>query len=396
MRESFVRKLTAVVAGAILATCRTAGLAYALYDTCASDTFSYTSGSITYQYFNSGSVYLDSCYNAETSSSMYVRNYTSDSEPYTIGSRAALITGDWLGDEYTLFGDEVININGSERFRYMTSTVDKDLNQINGVGDVGAMAWGEGWVVGSGGSRVEVSGGYLLLVTLDANGNYITGWTVGASPTSASATSETWVPGSANFTGVDGRVYGVPYVDESGTVVAPDMFRVKLEDGQAAYVSSEEMDAAVINGAETPEEIEAAIAQISDLEARAFQQAFKDYYGIDALSYDAALSCAINIRYVGGMESSIAIMKDDTGDDLAAAARSGSTSNPNVLRVIGVESPVAISSIEGEGITATDISISEEDINAIFELARPHLVVTVPAYASDGVTVIGEFSFGRL
>ena len=47
-------------------------------------------------------------------------------------------------------------------------------------------------------------------------------------------------------------------------------------------------------------------------------------------------------------------------------------------------------------ISPDKITVTEEVFNAIFELARPQMQVSVPVYAEDGITVIGDFRFDRI
>lgn len=123
-----------------------------------------------------------------------------------------------------------------------------------------------------------------------------------------------------------------------------------------------------------------------DPEAKAFQEAFCEYYGADVLDYSTAIACADEIRYEGGLDLAAEVMETSVREPLARAMENGSADKARV--VMRCDGNVSVAS--------SDIEIGEEDLRVLFDIAQNRLRVSVPAYAADGKTIIGEYSFVRL
>lgn len=123
-----------------------------------------------------------------------------------------------------------------------------------------------------------------------------------------------------------------------------------------------------------------------DLEAKAFQEAFCEYYEADVLDYFTAIACVDEIRYEGGLELAAEMMEASVNEPLARAMENGDAEKARV----------ALNLDEDAFVASSDIEIGEEDLRALFDIAQNRLRVSVPAYAADGKTIVGEYSFVRL
>ena len=201
---------------------------------------------------------------------------------------------------------------------------------------------------------------------------------------------DAWVPGMHNFVGEGGLLYGVPYTNDEGKTIMPDMGRVEATNGSIGYMAVDSIETAVFNGATTPsEQIEAAKQNAID-EAKAFRSAFAEYYGIDALSDAAAYQCIIDVRYEGGVADAISAMEQDTKDFMLEVINGD----------VAVLSDGGDSMVEAhlESLTSSDssgkYSISEEAFEEILNIAKRSMMVSVPVYSIEG-DVVGEYSFVR-
>lgn len=176
-------------------------------------------------------------------------------------------------------------------------------------------------------------------------------------------------------------VYGVPYTDGNGQTVMPDMGRVEATNGAVGYVAIDDIEAAVFNGAKTPDGQVKAAEQNARDEAKALRTAFAEYYGIDALSDAAAYQCIIDVRYEGGTESAKSKMERDASALLAEALDEGEVAEAR------------LNSLSNSGFT-NSLAISDAAFEEILNLAKENMKVSVPVYSVEG-TVVGEYSFVR-
>lgn len=184
-----------------------------------------------------------------------------------------------------------------------------------------------------------------------------------------------------NFVGENGLVYGVPYTDENGQTVMPDMGRVEAANGTVGYMAIDDIEAAVFNGAKTPDGQVKAAEQNARDEAKALRTAFAEYYGIDALSDAAAYQCIFDVRYEGGTESAKSKMERDASALLAEALDDGEVAEAR------------LGSLSNSGFT-NSLTISDAAFEEILNLAKENMKVSVLVYSVEG-TVVGEYSFVR-
>lgn len=289
-------------------------------------------------------------------------------------------------NEVNEFGLRVINTSALDPsrplFSFLSSSAGYQLNRYDG--DVGAAVYGLGQI-----DSYSFESNYVSVLSYDVlNSVWLPSSYMGASTLDF---SPGWVYGSSNFIGEDGLLYGVPYYDEEGRMAVPDMYRVQLEDGSIGYISNEEMSLATVDYAETPEEREAVVRGILDIEARAIQRGFAEYYGIGLLSYEDALECAEKMRYENGMALAAEVMERGVKEDLLVAAKNGMVDFGLVcsdkLRSNSLDD--IDENLFGEAI------VFDEAFEEIFKLALPSLAVTIPAYDEKG-EVVGTYSFARV
>lgn len=276
-----------------------------------------------------------------------------------IKSQAAITWGRADGTEHNQFGTAVLSMTANPAYNYVTSTTSKELQTLKG--DVGALSWGQGTVRSADGVSHDINSDYLLSATINENGEFTPGSTVrnADKPTD-------WVPGASNFTGEDGLLYGVPFIENDGSLTIPDMARVELEDGTSAYVSIREMDLAIFDGALTDDEKLAALERIKNEESEILRDAFEEYTGIDSLDIAIARDC-LDALCLGGEPEDITRRMTDS------------------VRARTASDPYAINA-----------EITPHDLKCILDIAEPHMRVSVPAYGADGVSVVGKYSFGRM
>lgn len=229
--------------------------------------------------------------------------------------------------------------------------------------------------------------------------------------------------------GEDGRTYGVPHTNENGEFVFPDMVRVRATNGNFGYIDHYRQAFAVLDYAETPEEIAAANAENADKKATAICEAFAEYYGAGLVPHDVAYEMGRILQGADGQENARRYLSDHTRDDLAMAAREGRISaekaatlvanaiadgrisQAEVQKVVGdqamapsvsepldartgdvmqaAEAFVAAGGLES--VDAADIEVSSEAFREIYEIAQQKTAVPVPVYDIDGTTVVGEY-----
>ena len=330
----------------------------------------------TYRSYNKGAYnqmgyYLANCY-----SWMNVSNYERVVGDGAMISQAGGTTGTVWGTEVMHWGEAETSWADTPQHTYIRSSLEWDI----GHGE-GAAAWGYGQVRSADWTMNDVTSDNIFLLTLEDPGTITS---------TESDEVDAWVPGMHNFVGEDGLLYGVPYTNDEGKTIMPDMGRVEATNGNIGYMAVDSIEAAVFNGATSPsEQIEAAKQNAID-EAKAFRSAFAEYYGIDALSDAAAYQCIIDVRYEGGVADAISAMEQDTEDFMLQVINGD----------VAVLSDGGDSMVEAhlESLTSPDssgkYSISEEAFEEILNIAKQSMTVSVPVYSIEG-DVIGEYSFVR-
>lgn len=399
MKKRFTIRVVAIALCAVMSVFFSFGTAFAWSGQAEGSMFQWGSNPMFYSY-NKGACTLRGSI-ADVYSDMRICNFTANSAPKSIFSRAAITKGDHLGREYVALGPTVVNTNGSNQGQILLSNYEETVSQVLGIGTVGVNSWGDGTVI-SGRTTYSVKSTNLNVLGMQStmeSAYYVLGSSCWAS---RSLDSAGWIPGSANFVGEDGRLYGVPYTGEDGDLVIPDMVRVKLGEDQFGYVSYEELNAATLGSADLGEEREIYLDDLMAQEAGAFQQAFSEYYGIDALSYESALECASEVRFDGGRERARQFMESEVRDELAYAIRSGEMVNDKALDALGQDVSGLVTDEVQDGtatargsVEANDVLIAEHAFDAIYDLALARLTVSVPVYAEDGMTIIGSSDFVR-
>lgn len=319
----------------------------------------------TYRSYNKGAYnqmgyYLANCY-----SWMNVSNYERVVGEGAMISQAGGTTGTVWGTEVMHWGEAMTSWANTPQHTYIRSSLEWDI----GHGE-GAAAWGYGKVRSANLTMNEVTSDNIFLLTLEDAGTI-----------SLNDEDEAWTPGMHNFVGENGLVYGVPYTDEFGQTVMPDMGRVEATNGTVGYMAIDDIEAAVFNGAKTQTEQAEAAEQNARDEAKALRAAFAEYYGIDALSDAAAYQCIIDVRYEGGTESAKSKMERDASALLAEALDEGEVAEAH------------LNSLSNSGFT-NSLTISDAAFEEILNLAKENMKVFVPVYSVEGA-VVGEYSFVR-
>ena len=177
------------------------------------------------------------------------------------------------------------------------------------------------------------------------------------------------------------------------------MLRISLDDGKTGYIPNDAMEQAALDNASTFDELEVVSRHIAENEVQAFQSAFAEYYGIDALSDEVALDCVEKIRLPNGDARAAQAMERGTAQVLANAANEGLVDKAKARGLSALNEanlmPLTLNS-DNYVLTAEDVMISDRDFAAIMELVVPELEISIPAYAEDGKTIVGEFAFIRI
>lgn len=273
-------------------------------------------------------------------------------DPSNIYSVAVITYGDLSGNEHHEVGPVATWNSGMGYNDYVTSNVEYLIRL--GRGETGAMGYGWGYVEGPNDSRQRIGSEYFTLGVIDDLGPI--------QPTSMSdngySNGTTWSPGARNFVGSDGRLYGVGFIDSNGDVVVPDMIRVKLDDGREAYISTDEMDAATFGYAST---------RSDRLQA----------------------SRAAETEVVNAVKESVREVLGTTIDNDNAEALIASFSQPSRQQA----GEGLIKSFSGSNENASD---TERDYAKVLSLVREKTSFGIPAYAEDGITVIGTYTLNRV
>lgn len=261
------------------------------------------------------------------------------------------------------------------------------------------------------------------------------------------------VDGAYASVGEDGKVYGVPHENDYGETVMPDMMRVRATNGVYGYVDNRSQAFAVLGYPETQEEMSSAIAANSEKKASALRDAFAEYFGVDLLSHEQGYEVGRILTKSNGHANAQAYVTEHTRDGLLVAMREGRLSSNGAAALVahaiergaipleeiqslpGVEAGKLASAVESVQTDAagvadySDAVVSAEDISAadnqdeiilraaeafvadqgawrieaeslevggsafyeIYESAQAKTAVSVPVYASDGETVVGEY-----
>ncbi|WP_172136171.1 hypothetical protein [Adlercreutzia sp. ZJ473] len=349
-KSRVITKLVSVVLCVVLASALPVGSAFA-YNFIQHSPSKYWYVSPTYTSYNTGAYNQMGYYSADCYSFMNIACTSQAASSGSITSQAGITVGNALGTETMHWGTAVTNWGGSSKGSYVQGSLSHTINYSEG-----AAAWGYGTVKSNSSASYEVTSSNIFLLTLTDPGIMSAGEDTGTN-------AAEWTPGMHNFVGEDGLVYGVPYTNENGETVMPDMGRVEASNSEIGYIVIADMDDVIYNGAVTDEDRLQAIEENAKMEAAALKEAFEEYYGIDALDYESALECVMSIRYKDGKAAAVDAMSEG-----AKASSLGQADGINVL---------------------------EDDFDAIFELARPSMMVSMPVYSEDG-SVVGEFSFERL
>ena len=372
------RLAASVLLAATLMAGVSAGTAFAATETFTS---SYKTWNVdpTYRSYNTGAYTLMGYYFCDVDSGMHITNTSRTVQSGAISSQAMLSIGR-NGTLYSDAGPVVTNTSSNSVLNYIRSNHYYSLSTLRG--ESGAIAWGRGQVRSADLTMNNVTSAQFSMVTLDASGHW-TGLSTGNDFEIMSAGFAGWPEG--NFVDSDGLVYGVPYTDEDGNLVEPDMLRVMLDDESFGYVSLAEMDAMVFEGAATQEELDAVVARIEEAAANAYKNAFAQYYGIDVLSFDDALNCVSDLKTYGA-DMARERVENSTSAALAEGVKSGVVSEGRGSELTA-DSTVSFA--------APSISISEDAFCEIQSLAAPMMSISVPVYSDNG-TVIGQYPVCRL
>lgn len=387
MKKNLLAKILTVVLATSMLSLSTVGTAFAYNFINESDP-KYWNFNPSYRSYNVGAFNQMGYYFADLYSFMNICCTNQAASPGAIMSQSGFTIVQMNAASEMVWGTAVTHSQSLGLGKYLTSSAERSITLYQG-----AMAWGYGKARSNDGSIHEITSDEIHLTTV-----------LGSDPFGRQGEESNQLaeinPDIDNFVGSDGLVYGVPYKNEAGEVLMPDMGRVTATNGQVGYINIDSMESAIYNGAMTDEGREKAVLDNADAEARIFQQAFADYFGIDALGYDAAYDCITKIRYEDGVSAAIAAMSDDASDELAYAIAEGSIDSGKALSVLEQSAMQDRSArngaVEFDEVSPSDIAITEDVFNAILDLAMPQLSVSVPVYSEDGVTVIGEYSFGRL
>lgn len=381
MCKKLAMKVTVVILSSIMITFGMFGTAFAWNEVFHTGDKIHAVNPSYLSYLRSGYT-MQGNFNADLFSTMNISCNVGSVGAATIKSQAAMSIGTYSGNIFDTpvtvmeFGPRVTNWSGSAQHEFVSSTMYRSISQMYGVGEIGASAWGVGTVSSSNGALNDITTGtYKLLVTaMGTPAYYVPGSVIGAR---SAEESSYLLSGEGNFVGADGLLYGVAYVNENGEGVMPDMARVALKDGGYGYISINEMHCITDDYSSFNTSRSSVEDVVLDAEARLFQQAFAEYYGIDVLSYEAALICAEETRYLNGEQTALETIREDTQTEL--------------FSVINEKSGT-------EELSAADASVSsitEEDYRIIYEDVLSKLSVSIPVYDSDGITEVGVYSVSR-
>ena len=227
--NGLIRKAIGVFVGAAIAMCAAAPAAHAYNYGADYQYHSYNWGA----YDELGYYVMDNYSCMNIAATLYT-------DPTNIKSMAVVTYGDLSGNEHHKTGNLASWNSSLGQNGYVSSQAYYQISLSRG--ETGAMAYGWGYVDGPNGSRQRIGSDFFTLGMIDDFGPVVPGLSsLDKSPTSL-ASSVKWTPGSSNFIGKDGKLYGVSFVDSNNEVVVPDMIRIKLDSGETAYISPDEID----------------------------------------------------------------------------------------------------------------------------------------------------------
>lgn len=128
------------------------------------------------------------------------------------------------------------------------------------------------------------------------------------------------------FIGADGRSYGIPIEGDEGTIVMPDMVRVKATNGEIGYMSPDEMTNAFFEGAVEQNEIEEVLASLADKKAQALTDAATRRFGFEVVTYSEAFEIGNLLVQEGGISKAKESMRNISTQRLASALEDGAVS----------------------------------------------------------------------
>lgn len=222
---------------------------------------------------------------------------------------------------------------------------------------------------------------------------------------------------TAYETNARGETYGFA-VDERGNALAapPDLIAAIATNGERGYLRADEYHAAQDEQRRSLSDEEFRV--YAETRQNALKQAFSEYLGCDLLSTDAAAECLGAKETSGGMERAAALASEELSLSLTEAVRSGTlpAEDAQVLlqgELVSLSLPAAApaplkaqagelsaqqleTAVKAEG-ARFKVAIGKDTFEReILPLAQAKTATMLPVYASDGVTVIGEFALNSM
>lgn len=249
----------------------------------------------------------------------------------------------------------------------------------------------------------------------------------------------------------DGKIYGVPYEGEEGTVIMPDMVNVRATNGVYGYISQKEMDAAVLDYASNDSEMMASISNTAKMKSEALSDVTTKTFGQQLLNESLSAETIDLLMHENGVKNAREYVTENTQDALyklvtadvlddnittqllVDAIEIGAISDNEIEESIkrascSIENLVSSSSkskinanatvdekintllslsIEEKALAlakskafdclnASDISISEALFKDIYQKCQHMTSVFIPVYDEDGTTIIGEYEVYRM
>lgn len=228
-----------------------------------------------------------------------------------------------------------------------------------------------------------------------------------------------------------GQTFGVPTPGNDGVLVFPDLVRTRAENGEMGYVDFDEMNDIATRSFE-----EAGAAPF----IAAFQEATAEYYGVELLTAEQAETCVEIANYAGNYsESDEVVFGKLLAEPLAAALKAGeldqgrarelvlgslragtipeematrmidesmkaasgftgvaTSSDAVALCEAALSKGAVIPTTQLQEIQSTNLFVSEEVYEEIYRSVQRKTCISIPVYAEDGKTVIGDFLLDRI
>ncbi len=234
----------------------------------------------------------------------------------------------------------------------------------------------------------------------------------------SNAVAEPAIDESRVSVGDDGQTYGVPYEGSDGLIVMPDMTRVRATNGNFGFISNAEMQSAILDYATSEEEKTQSIRNTASKRAPALASATSQYFGVDLVDASELEECSQLLYWENGLAHASAAYSEVTCAALAKAINEGMLEQDVALELIEASFQTQSSDVNAnesgsnetaleratavidnrasQSVTASQVVVSQDMFNEIYEIAKNQLAVSIPVYASDGVTVVGEYMVGRM